>query len=150
MRITTTLRIGELAAEFGLNPKTIRYYEEIGLMPHPERTEVGYRVYTEGDRDRLRFVTKAKAIGLTLTEIAEILAVRKRGDQPCDQVVDLLDRKLAAVDGQLRLLADFRGELVNLREEAAENRTVEACVCGIIERHKTAMPEPPLHTLRRP
>ncbi|MGH2398384.1 MAG: heavy metal-responsive transcriptional regulator [bacterium] len=143
MGATKTLRIGELAAEFGLNPKTIRYYEEIGLLPHPERTEVGYRLYSDSDRDQLRFITKAKAIGLTLTEIAEILAVRKQGDQPCDQVVELLDRKVAAVDRELRLLADFRRELVTLREEAAENRAGEACVCGIIEHHNTAFPDRP-------
>ncbi len=50
------VRIGELAAELGLNPKTIRYYEEIGLLPAPERTLAGYRLYDATDRERLQFI----------------------------------------------------------------------------------------------
>ncbi len=136
-------KIGDLAGELGLNPKTIRYYEEIGLMPAPHRRPSGYRLYTDTDRDRLRFIIKAKAIGLTLAEIAEILALRRRGDQPCDHVVELLDRKLTAVDRQLQLLTDFRTDLIALREEAAERRTSDACVCGIIEQHEHTLPERP-------
>ena len=149
MHSTTMVRIGGLAAEFGVHPKTIRYYEQIGLLPQPERTEAGYRVYAGSDRDRLHFITKAKTIGLTLSEIADILSLRDRGDQPCDQVVELLDRKLAAVDRQMRLLADFRRELVTLRAEAAGSRAAQACVCGIIEQHEPSLREPPPLPLHR-
>jgi DNA-binding transcriptional MerR regulator len=62
----TGLRIGELATELGINPKTIRYYEAIDLLPAPVRTTAGYRLYGAPDRERLRFITKAKAIGFTL------------------------------------------------------------------------------------
>ncbi len=134
----TQLKIGELARGLGLNPKTIRYYEEIGLLPEPERTPSGYRVYTDSDRERLRFIAKAKAIGLTLEEIAEILRLREGGEQPCKHVVELLDSKVAQVDRYLRALSDFRQELVGLREEAAENVTTEAHFCRIIERHEGA------------
>ncbi len=138
-------RIGELAAELGLNPRTIRYYEAIGLLPAPRRTPAGYRLYDAADRERLRFITKAKAIGLTLEEIGEILALRREGQPPCEHVLALVDRKLAAVDRQMRALAEFRQALVALREGAAEARTAEACVCGIIERHEpSAAPNLPL------
>ncbi len=132
------LRIGELAAELGLNPKTIRYYEQIGLLPAAPRTESGYRLYGADDVERLRFIGKAKAIGLSLEEIGEILALRREGHAPCAHVLELLDRKLAAVDRQLRALRAFRRELVGLRAEAARTATAEACVCGIIERHELA------------
>lgn len=132
------LRIGELAAELGLNPKTIRYYEEIGLLPAPKRAANGYRLYDATDNQRLRFIAKAKAIGLTLDEIREILTLRYRGESPCEHVLALLDRKLAKVDQQLRALMEFRRELVALREEAAETMRADACVCGIIEQYKTA------------
>lgn len=135
------LRIGELAAEFELNPKTIRYYEEIGLLPAPRRNQAGYRLYDAADRERLRFIGKAKAIGLTLEEISNILALRRDGELPCAHVLALLDRKIAVVDQQLRALADFRQELVVLREEAAEHVTADACVCGIIERHEPTHPD---------
>lgn len=130
------VRIGEVATELGLNPKTIRYYEEIGLLPTPERTPGGYRLYDAADRERLLFIGKAKAIGLTLEEIREILTLRREGERPCAHVLDLLDQKLATVDAQLRRLKEFRKDLVALRAEAAETMSGDACVCGIIELHE--------------
>lgn len=131
------LRIGELAAEHNLNAKTIRYYEAIGLLPEPQRTSGGYRVYGPADSECLRFVAKAKAVGLTLGEIAQVLAVRSAGERPCEHVVAIVDRKLADVEARLRELAGFRRELVALREEAARPDGGEAAVCCIIERHET-------------
>ncbi|KPV54529.1 MerR family transcriptional regulator [Kouleothrix aurantiaca] len=129
------MRIGELATELGINPKTIRYYEEIGLLPPAKRTDNGYRLYGDADRERLHFISKAKAVGLTLEEIGQILALRRTGAPPCEHVVGLLDHKLRAVEEQLRTLSDFRTELLTLREEARQTRHTDACVCGIIEQH---------------
>ncbi len=129
------LRIGELAAALGLNPKTVRYYEEIGLLPQPRRTQSGYRLYDGRDLERLRFIGKAKAIGLSLEEIGEILALRRDGQQPCQHVLGMLDRKLSAVDEQLHALAEFRQELLGLREEAAKSVTTQGHICQLIERH---------------
>ena len=119
VRNQAQVRIGELATELGLNPKTIRYYEEIGLLPTPQRTPAGYRLYSAADRERLQFIGKAKAIGLTLEEIREILMLRRDGERPCAHVLGLLDQKLATVDAQLRTLTDFRQDLVALRQAAA-------------------------------
>ncbi|MFL5803200.1 MAG: heavy metal-responsive transcriptional regulator [Roseiflexaceae bacterium] len=129
------MRIGEFAAAVGLNPKTIRYYEQINLLPAPDRTANGYRLYTATDRERLCFILKAKTIGLTLEEIREILDLRRDDQLPCAHVRTLIDRKLAAVDAQLRALAAFRADLQLLREEAAETMRADAEVCDIIERH---------------
>ena len=137
---TSPMRIGQLAAELGLNPKTIRYYEEIGLLPAPKRTDAGYRLYDTAALERLGFIAKAKAVGLTLEEIGEILKLRDAGERPCEHVLEVLDRKVAAVDKQLRTLADFRQELVALRNSAAQNVTTKAHVCWIIEQHEQAQP----------
>lgn len=134
---SSRVRIGELAAELGLNPKTIRYYEEIGLLPPASRADNGYRFYGDADRERLHFIGKAKAVGLTLEEIGEILGLRRNGAQPCDHVLGLLDRKLRTVEEQLRALSEFQQELLTLREEARKTMRTDACVCGIIEQHKT-------------
>lgn len=138
---TAHRRIGELAAELGLNPKTIRYYEEIGLLPQPPRTPAGYRLYGEADRELLQFIIKARAIGLTLDEIHQILALRGEGQPPCEHVVALLDQKVAAIDAHLRALADLRHELVTLREQAADSVREGGAVCAIIEHHAPAHSE---------
>lgn len=133
--MTTPVRIGELAAEFQLNPRTLRYYEDIGLLPPAQRTPSGYRHYADRDRVRLRFITHAKAVGLTLEEIRGILEVRERGDQPCAHVAGLVDDKLSDVERQLHALTAFREELLALREAAQHPRDCAGEVCGLIERH---------------
>lgn len=130
------LRIGELAADLGLNPKTIRYYEEIRLLPAPRRTAAGYRQYSAADRERLRFIAKAKAIGFTLREIGEILALRDSGLEPCPHLGHVLDRKLASVDAQLRLLGELRADLEALKAETAVTSCSSAPICGPIELHE--------------
>lgn len=144
------LRIGELAGELGINPKTIRYYEEIGLLPSPTRSEAGYRLYDGADRQRLEFIAKAKATGLTLEEIGEILALRREGKEPCTHVLTMLDQKLEAVDQQLRALIELREELVALRRESAATVRSGACVCGVIEHHVPKRGEPRRVSTRPP
>jgi DNA-binding transcriptional MerR regulator len=128
-------RIGQLAAEFGLNAKTIRFYEALGLLAPATRTAAGYRQYTNAERETLRFIIKAKAAGLTLAEIGDVLALRRDGQEPCQHVRAVLDRKLTAVEAQLRALTAFRDELLALREMPAAGATCDGDVCGIIERH---------------
>ncbi len=147
---TRYLRIGQLAAEFGLNPKTIRYYEAIGILPIPERTEAGYRRYADADIERLRFIGKAKAIGLTLDEIKDVFKLRSDGERPCKCVLDLLDQKVAALDAQMRALGSFRHELVTLCDRATQHVSGDAVICGIIEAHQPAKPQevPAGHVLK--
>lgn len=135
-RSHSLLHIGDLAAELALNPKTIRYYEAIGLLRVPARTAAGYRLYGVADRERLRFITKAKALGFTLREIREILSLRDNGTEPCPHLSELLDRKLAAVDAQLQLLSELREDLQTLRAEAAVTACSSTPICGAIELHR--------------
>lgn len=137
---TRLLRIGAFAADLGLNPKTIRYYEGIGLLPIPKRSRAGYRLYDAADRERLRFIGKAKGLGLTLQEIRDILTLWDHGERPCQRVVALLDRKLAAVNEALRALGDFRQELAARREAAADRVTTDAHICRIIEQGQRTHP----------
>ena len=133
-------RIGELARDFGLNPPTLRYYEAIGLLSAPRRSPVGYRLYEVSHREHLRFIVKARAIGLTLEEIRDVVSLHDHGTAPCAHVLTMVNNKLAAINRQLAALAAFRQELVALREEARRTRHGDACVCGIIERHELATP----------
>jgi len=132
------VRIGELAADVRLNPKTIRYYEGIGLLPPPRRTAAGDRQYGVADRDRLRFIAKAKVLGFTLREIGELLALHDGGEEPCSYLGQLLDHKLAAIEVQLALLTELRAEFQALRMEMAITHCSSTPICGIIELHEPA------------
>ncbi len=133
------MRIGELAVRFGLNPKTIRYYEEIGLLLRADRSESGYRLYNERDVERLGFIRRAKTLGLSLDAIRDILAVQKTGEPPCGQVLDLIDQKMSAIDRRIAELQAFRSELATLRATwtdevtSVQRAATPACICPIIE-----------------
>lgn len=89
------MRIGELAVASGTTTKTLRFYEEAGLLPAPERTANGYRDYTPAALARLDFVRRGRTAGLTLAQIREILDIRDAGVAPCQHVHALLEAHLA-------------------------------------------------------
>jgi DNA-binding transcriptional MerR regulator len=130
------MKIGELARATGLNTRTIRFYEQEGLLPDPCRTPSGYRMYGEKDVERLEFVRKAKRLGLSLEEIRSILHLHDRREATCRHVRFLLDEKLAQLDRVLEDLQKFRAEIVRLRDEAGDVvdcRPTGGRICGIIE-----------------
>lgn len=148
------MQVGELAARFGLNPKTIRYYESVGLLPPAERTDSGYRRYTEGDVARLGFIRRAKLLGLALEEIRDLLSLASRGEQPCGQVFLLLDRKIDEVDRRIQELQTFRQELAQLRAVWSEGEgpleSGGASVCPIIEEQTIVAEHPRLAQILEP
>ena len=129
------LYIGELAKQVGLNPKTIRYYEEIGLLPRSERTDSNYRVYRPEDMRRLEFIKKAQVLGLSLAEIKEILAIRESGKLPCQHVRALLAEKLLELKRYLAQMKAFQRELAAYLEELDERCSAgkEEAICPHIE-----------------
>ena len=105
------LRVAELAAEAGITPDTVRYYERAGLLHEPERTSAGYRVYDANAAERLRFIRGAQRLGLRLREIRDLLAVRDTGVCPCEPAEVLLARRMAEIDAEMARLAALRAEL---------------------------------------
>lgn len=81
----TISRLGKLA---GIEAKTLRYYDRVGLVRPSARTAAGYRLYEEHAADRLQFIRRAKALGMSLVDIGRILAVRDEGAAPCQHVLD--------------------------------------------------------------
>jgi DNA-binding transcriptional MerR regulator len=112
------LRIGKLAHQVGVNAKTIRYYEQIGLVSAPTRTGSGYRLYHPADADRLRFIKRVQQLGFTLGEIREVLALRDRGEAPCPYVTERLERHARDIDHAISELTALKGELARLRQRA--------------------------------
>lgn len=131
------LRIGELAQKIDVNPKTIRYYEQIGLLPHPRREANGYRVYDRTDVARLQFIRRARALDFSLDDIAEILAFRERGEAPCLYVLHTIDQKIDEVEERIADLERLRQELIDLRREArdlpVDDVEGKECVCHLIQ-----------------
>ena len=122
------MQIRELARTAGLNPRTLRYYERIGLLAPSGRTPAGYRLYTARDARRLAFIRRAQALGLPLKAVAEILAVRDAGSAPCRQVRALAEAQAAELDRRIAALGELRTELARLAERAV---AVEAaCAAG--------------------
>lgn len=143
-RTTRDMTIGELARRVRLNPRTIRYYERIGVLPEPARSEAGYRLYGRRDIERLAFIGKAKRLALSLPEIQEILAIREADRAPCDRVIEVVDAKLTAIDEQLRALTELRVELEGLLKEAERTRRNGGGYCSLIEAHHETRDRPPL------
>ena len=129
------VRIGEVADRSGVAAKTIRYYEQVGVVSPPERTANGYRDYDDAVVGRLAFVRSAQASGLTLGEIRDIIAFRDRGEAPCEHVRALIDRRAAELDGRVAELQHLRGELSRLSHRSRRLDPADcdpASVCHII------------------
>lgn len=127
------MRIGELADAVSVPAKTIRYYEEIGLLPAPERHTNGYRSYDESAGDRLRFVKAAQSVGFTLAEIREILDLGARGEEPCGHVLDLVDRRARDIAERIAALERMQADLRRLSAAARAARPTGGSYCHLIE-----------------
>ena len=114
------MRIGELAEASGTTAKTLRFYEEQGLLPAAERTPAGYRDYTPEAVARIDFIHRGQAAGLTLAQIRQILDIRDRGQAPCGHVRDLLDARLADIEHQIAHLVRLRDTIATLRDDASD------------------------------
>jgi len=115
-------RIGELAQRVGLTERTIRYYEELGLLDSVKRLEGGQRLYTDDDVRRLRFVQKLKMLGLSLQEMLELERLYRRhrsNREVLPRLVELLDAHLATTDLRINELAALRDEVRSYREHVA-------------------------------
>ena len=105
------MRIGELAARSGVSTKTLRFYEQAGVLGAPARSRGGYRDYDDNALQRLRFVRSAQAAGLTLAEVRQIIAIRERNGPPCAHVTALLEQHLRDLDARVNELTAMRADV---------------------------------------
>ncbi len=113
-QVTEPLTVGQLAARAAVRTDTIRYYERQGLLPAPQRTEGEHRRYGPADLDRLLFIRGVQRLGLRLTEIRDLLAVRDTGTCACQAAEALLRRHVAEIGTEIERLAALRAELLAL------------------------------------
>lgn len=113
------MRIGETAAAAGLTTKTLRFYEDRGLLPEPDRAPNGYRDYAPETVSRLEFIRRGRTAGLTLAQIRDVLSVRDIGLAPCGHVRDLLAKQLTDLDTQIAELTALRATVAEIHDAAA-------------------------------
>ena len=115
------LLIGRVSEQTGVNIETIRYYERVGLLPRPQRTEGRHRAYAEGDVQRLNFIRRGRELGFSLGDIRTLLELADRGAVACAETKDMTRRHLTDVRTKIRSL--------KMLERALEEMT-EACRPG--------------------
>ena len=123
------LRIGEVAANAGVNVQTLRFYERRGLLKMPARRESGYREYQPEAVDLVRFIKQAQTLGFSLDEVAELLTFRE-GRGKCADVRRAAEEKIADIDHKLERLAAIRAALATLVATCSDGNRRE---CAIIE-----------------
>ncbi len=118
----STLSIGEICEKTGLSARTVRYYEELGLLPGVRRRSGGRRVYGQDDVERLGFVARLKNLGLALAEIKElnaVYAIRGSTGDMLERLDVLLGRHLGDLDQRIAELMDLRDEMSKYRDHIA-------------------------------
>lgn len=121
---------GSLAKETGVNIETIRYYEKIGLLPDPNRTSGGHRVYDQLHLKRLVFVRRSRELGFTLNEIRELLDLVDGGDYTCSEI---RDRTITHLDDVSRKIRDLREMQRTLRFMVSKCDGRQMPECPIVE-----------------
>ena len=129
------LKTGELAKAVGVNVETLRYYERRGILPEPPRRESGYRIYPPSSVDRLHFVKSAQALGFTLDEISELLALRVDEHANSGQVRQYAQNKVTQIDEKIAALQQMRSALADLIDQChGEGPTSDCPILEAMER----------------
>ena len=122
----STLTIGKAAKQAGVGIDTVRFYERNGLLPEADRTHSGYRVYSPQDVDRLRFIRRAKALGFSLDEIAELLKLNEaKGSRA--SVRKLAEHRLGDLNRKIAEMTVIRDALADLVSQCSGHGSLKGC-----------------------
>lgn len=129
----TSMKIGEVSQASGIGIEALRFYERSGLLGKPMRSQSGYRLYDEGILERLTFIKKAQTLGFSLEEIKKIIHDAQSGASPCDDVREIVRRRLKEVEEKIKEMQRYCKELANTLEEWDEVGRAPGHICGLIE-----------------
>jgi MerR family Zn(II)-responsive transcriptional regulator of zntA len=128
----TYLKIGELATKTDTSPETLRYYEAQGLIPSPRRSESGYRLYTGADENRVIFIRRARSMGFSLKEVAELLSLEmEKESSTCGEVKSLAEVQLRTIDKKISELESMKAALQQITD-ACTGGAASAVQCTIL------------------
>lgn len=137
------MHIGALARRAGVGVDTIRYYERRGLLRPVARTPSRYRLYGPDAVARLRFIRRGRALGFSLDQIGELLALQVRHDAPCDEARRQAELRLADVDLRIRRLERIRSSLRKLVDACARRAETEECpILSALAGEESGLPAP--------
>ncbi|MEJ2140173.1 MAG: MerR family DNA-binding protein [Gammaproteobacteria bacterium] len=125
-KTSARLTIGRLAKQAGVGIDTVRFYERRGLLPEPERTMAGYRVYGDDTAARILFIRRAKRLGFTLDEIATLLRLQDHGGKKAE-VRSLTQHKLDEINAKISDLKRIRSVLQDLSASCSGKGNVDGC-----------------------
>lgn len=129
------LTIGRLATATGVKVPTIRYYEQIGLLPAPERSMGNQRLYGQSTRDRLAFVRHARELGFPLEEIRDLLSLSDQPDQSCAAADAIARAQLTAVRARITRLRALETELERMVAQCAHGTIADCRVIEVLGDH---------------
>lgn len=138
--------IGHAAQATGSKVQTVRYYEQIGLLPRPDRSEGNQRLYTKADIDRLGFIRHARDLGFSIEAIRELLNMADRPDMPCNEADTLAARHLEAVVARIARLESLRAELERMLRQCAHGVIADCRVIEVLGDHDQCMADAHPHT----
>lgn len=133
------LAIGTLAKRTGTKVQTIRYYEQIGLLPEPGRTEGGQRRFDDDDLNRLAFIRHARQLGFTLEAIRELLGLSDNPYRSCAEVDLIAHRQLKEVEARIARLEALRKELKRMLRECSRDTVSDCRVLEVLRDHSACL-----------
>jgi DNA-binding transcriptional MerR regulator len=139
--MSDTLPIGVLARRAGVKVPTIRYYEQVGLMPEAPRTEGNRRLYDDAAVRRLRFIRHARDLGFEVEAIRDLLDLAAQPNRPCADADRIARRHLEAVDRRIAQLTALRAELAHMVSECGHGRVGECRVIQVLADHELCASE---------
>lgn len=133
------LSIGTLAKRTGAKVQTIRYYEQIGLMPEPGRSPGGQRRYGDAELDRLAFIRHARELGFSLAAIRELLDLSDSPERSCAQIDAVAQRQLREVEARILRLEALRIELRRMLSECSADRVADCRILEVLRDHEECL-----------
>jgi MerR family transcriptional regulator, copper efflux regulator len=127
------LKIGDVSKQSGIGIEALRFYEKSGLLDKPSRSYSGYRVYGPEILERLAFIKKAQVLGFSLGEIKRVIEDARTGQSPCEEVREIVRRRLEELDERMREMRRYRRELAENLEEWDKVGRAPGHICGLIE-----------------
>jgi len=128
--------IKELSIKTGISEKTIRFYEEVNVLPKAQRLPNGYRFYDEIDIERVKFIKGMRQLNFSLDDIKEIMDMKERWEPPCRIILDLIQEKSSEIESRIKELQIFKKELEDLHKEGltfpVDVIDGKNCVCHLV------------------